>query len=467
MWAGGKGATAVFSSAEAGLAYLERLGSWLLADLLTRANLIQMLIVALTGGVAWLAARPLRRWASGWTDRARADGSDDWAGLRDSLISKLVSLTTPALWSLGLWIAVGVARRWSWPDDVVRIAANLLAAWVGIRLVAELVSSRALARVVAVTAWSLAALNILHLMAPLVEVLDSAAITVGTLRVSAVTVIKGVLALAVLLWVATFASRLFEQRMARMADLTPRAQVLVSKLLRITLVSLAVVLALSSIGIDLSTLALLTGAIGVGIGLGLQKTVSNLFAGFILLLDRSIKPGDVIEIGGTYGWVSLLGARYVAVETRDGMQYLIPNEQIITQQVLNWSHKSDRVRVKVNVRAPLDADLEQVLALMRQAASRPARILTTPAPNALVMGFGESAIELQLRFWIADAHNGIHNVKGEVLLELWRLFRENGIPMPRPVRDVYLQSAEPRQASANEQERVTSSQPVSGHLTST
>jgi small-conductance mechanosensitive channel len=176
----------------------------------------------------------------------------------------------------------------------------------------------------------------------------------------------------------------------------------------------------------------------VGIGLGLQKSVSNLFSGFILLLDRSIKPGDVIEVGGTYGWVSSLGARYVAIETRDGTEYLIPNEDIITQQVLNWSHKSDRVRLKLDVRAPLDADLEQVLALMRQAAGRPPRVLKTPVPNALVLAFGENAIELQLRFWIADATNGVRNVKGEVLLELWKLFREHGIALPRPVRDVYM-----------------------------
>jgi small-conductance mechanosensitive channel len=269
--------------------------------------------------------------------------------------------------------------------------------------------------------------------------------------VSLLGVIKGVASLAILLSVAVSVSRLFEQRITRVSELSPRARVLFGKLLKITLVTLAVVVALTSVGFDLSTLAILGGAVGVGIGLGLQKAVSNLFAGFLLLLDKSIKPGDVIQVDQTYGWVTSLGARYVAVETRDGTQYLIPNEDIITKQVLNWSHKSTRVRLKVRVRAPLDADLDQVLALMKEAAGRPTRILKTPAPNALVLGFGESAVELELRFWIADAPKGVQNVKSEALLEIWRLFRAHGIPVPRPARDVFMHATPDRsgEASAN------------------
>lgn len=425
-------------SVEATFAYLSRLMDWVLADIVTPANMAQLPALALTGGLAWLVSRPIRRWTCQWVSHDLTDGTHEWASRRDWIINRIVPLITPAVWTLGLWIAVGIARERGWPHDVARVAINLVVAWLAVRLVSDLVPSRPLARLVALTAWTLVALNILDLLRPLTEALDGLAITAGTVRLSALNVLKGFLSLAVLLWVANFASKLFERRITRVADLTPRAQVLFGKLLKVTLISIAVVFALTSVGIDLSTLALLTGAIGVGIGLGLQKSVSNLFSGFILLLDRSIKPGDVIEVGGTYGWVSSLGARYVAVETRDGTEYLIPNEDIITQQVLNWSHKSDRVRLKLDIRAPLDADLEQILALMREAASRPPRVLTMPAPNPLVMAFGENAIELQLRFWIADATNGIHNVKGEVLLELWKLFREHGIALPRPVRDIYM-----------------------------
>jgi small-conductance mechanosensitive channel len=236
------------------------------------------------------------------------------------------------------------------------------------------------------------------------------------------------------------ASNLFERRITQVPEITPRARVLLGKLIKTTLITMAVVLSLTSIGVDFSTFALFTGALGVGVGLGLQRTVSNLFSGIVLLLDKSIKPGDVIEVGGTYGWVSSLGARYVSVETRDGTEFLIPNEDIITHQVINWSHKNDRVRLKVPVRVPHDSDLDQVLALMLEAASRPPRVLTTPKPNALVMAFGESAIELELRFWIEDAQNGVHNVKSQILYEMWRLFQREGIQIPYPKRDLYMRS---------------------------
>jgi small-conductance mechanosensitive channel len=192
--------------------------------------------------------------------------------------------------------------------------------------------------------------------------------------------------------------------------------------------------------VDLSTFALFTGALGVGVGLGLQRTVSNLFSGIVLLLDKSIKPGDVIDVGGTYGWVASLGARYVAVETRDGTEFLIPNEDIITHQVINWSHNNDQVRLKVPIRVPHDSDLDQAIALMLEAAAIPPRILASPAPTVLIMAFGESAIELELRFWITDAQNGVHNIKSQVLYEIWRLFRQQGIQIPYPKRDLYLRS---------------------------
>jgi small-conductance mechanosensitive channel len=313
-----------------------------------------------------------------------------------------------------------------------------------IRLAAALVPYAALARLIAVLAWVVAALNIMNLLGPTLDFLDSVAIVVGGLRVSILTVVRGVLSLAMLLWAATIASNLFERRITRVSEITPRARVLLGKLIKATLVTLAVVLALTSVGVDLTTFALFTGALGVGVGLGLQRTVSNLFSGIVLLLDRSIKPGDVIEVGGTYGWVSSLGARYVSVETRDGTEYLIPNEDIITNQVVNWSHRSDRVRLKVPVRVPHDSDVDHALALMREAASYPERVLAAPAPNALIMAFGETAIELELRFWIEDAQNGVHNVKSQVLYEIWRLFRQEGIQIPYPKRDLYVHSASRR-----------------------
>ncbi len=422
---------------DAGLARLEAALAWLAANVVTSANLVQLPAVALTGVAAWFVARPLRIRLARYVRTAGDLTPATWLGARrGALADRLPPLLMPALWTFGLWVALAIADRFDWPSDVTRIAANLLLAWLCIRLVAEFVPHGGLARMAAFAAWTLAALNILHLLGPLSEALDGIAVTVGAARVSALTLIRGAVSLAVLLWAATLTGRIVQQRVLRHSDLSPRAQVLFAKLLKIGLIGLAFVLALTSVGLDLSAFALLTGAVGVGVGLGLQKTVSNLFSGIVLLLDRSIKPGDVIEVGGTYGWVSALGARYISVETRDGTEYLIPNEDIITQRVLNWSHKSERVRLKVEVRAPLDSDLDRVLTLMKEAARTSPRILPAPAPTALLMAFGESAFELQLRFWIADAHNGVQNVKGEVLLAIWRAFREAGIAMPVPRREV-------------------------------
>ena len=417
------------------------LGRWLLGDALSLVNIVQIPAVILTGGIAWLLCRPVQRWITAWIGRVPERHHFEWlAQHRPWMIDRLVPLITPTAWVTGLWISVTVAERAGWPHAVAQIAINLLLAWLVIRLAAYVVPNAVLARLIAVLAWVVAALNVMHLLGPTLDLLDSAAIFVGGLRVSLLTVVKGVLSLTVLLWAATLASQLFERRITHISQITPRARVLLGKLLKTTLVTLAVVLSLASIGVDLSTFALFTGALGVGIGLGLQRTVSNLFSGVVLLLDKSIKPGDVIQVGSTYGWVSSLGARYVAVETRDGTEFLIPNEDIVTQQVVNWSHNDDRVRLKVPTRVPHDSDLDQVMALMLAAAKIPPRILASPMPNVLIMGFGESAIELELRFWITDAQNGVNNVKSQVLYEIWRLFQQQGIRIPYPKRDLYVRS---------------------------
>jgi small-conductance mechanosensitive channel len=423
------------------LTHFEQFEQFLLGSVFVLANLIQIPAVILTGAIAWLVCRPAQRWISDRVVRIPEHHHLDWIVYHRTWVTdRLVPLITPVAWAIGLWFSVTVAQHQGWPDLVTQTAVSLLLAWLVIRLVSDLVPYPALAKLIAMLAWSVAALNIVHLLSPTLALLDSLAIQAGGLRVSVLTVVRGVISLAVLLWAATFTSNLFERRITRVPEITPRAQVLLGKLTKTTLITLAVVLSLTSIGVDFSTFALFTGALGVGVGLGLQRTVSNLFSGIVLLLDKSIKPGDVIEVGGTYGWVSSLGARYVSVETRDGTEFLIPNEDIITHQVINWSHNSDQVRLKVPVRVPHDSDLDQVLALMLEAASRPPRVLRTPVPIALVMAFGESAIELEIRFWIDDARNGVHNVKSQILYEMWRLFQREGIQIPYPKRDLYMRA---------------------------
>ena len=220
-------------------------------------------------------------------------------------------------------------------------------------------------------------------------------------------------------------------------------RVLFGKLLKGGLIILAVGVSLASSGIDFTALALFSGALGVGLGFGLQRIISNLISGVLLLMDKSIKPGDVIQIGGTYGWVASLGARYVSIETRDGTEYLIPNEEIITHQVINWSHRNDLARLKVQVRVAYDADVRKALELMAEGAQRPARVLSDPAPRALLLEFGESFMLLELRFWIHDVYNGIRNISSEVMLEILDLFREHGIAIPMPQQGIHVNALPP------------------------
>ena len=215
-------------------------------------------------------------------------------------------------------------------------------------------------------------------------------------------------------------------------------QVLTAKLAKVVLLTLAVVVALNAVGIDLTAFAVFSGAIGVGVGFGLQKVVSNLISGVILLLDRSIKPGDVIEIAGTYGWITRLNARFVSVSTRDGIEHLIPNEDLITQRVTNWSYSDDRVRLHVAVGIGYLCDVREAMRLCVEAAKAVKRVLETPAPICLLKAFGDSSIDLELRFWIRDPRNGTANIRSEVMLGIWDSFREHGIEFPYPQRDIHL-----------------------------
>jgi small-conductance mechanosensitive channel len=354
----------------------------------------------------------------------------------------LISLIFPGLWLAGLWSSISVATHFSWPHHMLRVGTNLLSAWIAIQLAVILVRDPIWSRAVTIVAYSVAALNILGLLDPTLALFDRLAVTLGTLRISLLTILQGVLSLGVLLWAAILLSGILQKHVERLPNLTPSVQVLFGKLLKATLIMLAVVVSLTSVGIDLTAMAVFSGAVGVGIGFGLQKVVSNLISGMILLMDKSIKPGDIIQIGDTYGWIASLGARYVSVETRDGTEFLIPNEDVITQQVINWSHKNKLARLKVRVRVSFNSDVRKALDLMIQAAHQPARVLRHPEPKALLLGFGDSALDLELRFWICDVQNGIRNVSSDVMLEIWDLFRQHDIHVPFPQRDIHLHPAQ-------------------------
>lgn len=321
------------------------------------------------------------------------------------------------------------------------VAVSLATAWVVIALVAGLIRNQFVYRLVAVSAWTIAALSILGLLTPTMAALDSFGFVIGGLRVTPLLVIKTSVLLMLTLWAANAASDFLDRRVRSSADLTPSIQVLIGKLIRLLLITFAILIVLSTVGIDLSALAFFSGAVGVGLGFGLQKIVSNLVSGIILLADKSIKPGDVITVGDNFGWVELMGARYTAIVTRDGREFLIPNEDFVTQRVINWSYSNDEVRLDVPFGVSYASDPHKVCALAVELAKSVARVLVSPQPVCHLKAFGDFSLNFILRFWIRDPVDGITNVSGQVLLALWDRFKKEGIEIPYPVRDVRI--AEP------------------------
>jgi small-conductance mechanosensitive channel len=340
-----------------------------------------------------------------------------------------------------LVIADGVGARLGAEVRVIEIAATLTGLWVVLRLSALLLRDALLARFVATGASIIAALAILGLLGPTVAVLDSLAITIGTLRLSLLLVLKAAFVVALTLWAALALARLISVRLEHIAGLSPSARVLAGNLIKIVLISVALLIGLDTVGVDLTAFTVFSGAVGVGLGFGLQKIVSNFVSGIILLMERSIKPGDVIEVGGTFGSITYLGARYTSVLGRDGKEYLIPNENLITNQVVNWSYSNSLVRLETPFAVAYSSDLHQVRAVAVEAAARARRVLASPRPLCHVTGFGDSAVNLVLRIWIEDPVNGVTNIKGEVLLALWDALHEHNIEIPFPQRDLRIRDA--------------------------
>lgn len=315
-------------------------------------------------------------------------------------------------------------------------AAILITAWIIIRLAVNLIGNRSIARFVAGLVFAVAALNVVGWLEPLIAILQAASIQVGDNPISAYDVIWGVATFVITIWVAVVGSNLIEGRLQKISSITPSAQVLVGKIIKIALVTLAFLIALESTGIDLTALAVFSGALGVGLGFGLQKVVSNFISGVILLIDRSIKPGDVVEIQGTYGSINKLAARYTSVITRDGTEYLIPNEDMITQPVVNWSHSHPNVRRRIPVSVAYSTDIRRAMEIMDEAAESHPRVLKIPKPGTRLMGFGDNGVDLELRMWISDPQNGVVNVGSDVMLEIWDRFNTEGIEFPFPQRVV-------------------------------
>lgn len=349
-----------------------------------------------------------------------------------------------------IWPVIWIMREYTWPSRsyLLSVIGSLAFAWLIIAIVTRLIVNGFVRAVVRYAGWSWATLSILGLTEEAQKLLDSAAIEMGGMRLSLWIVVQAIVSIAVLMFLARFISTTTASRIRQNTEISPSMQVLAIKILQVLLYGAAFFIGLRAVGVDLTGLAVLSGAIGVGLGFGLQKVVSNLVSGVIILLDKSIKPGDVISLGETFGWINSLGARYVSVVTRDGREYLIPNEDLITGQVVNWSHSNEFVRLDIYFGTAYGDDPHEVRRIAIEAAKGVDRVLGFKPPVCHIVGFGDSSVDYILRFWISDPTGGLTNIRGNVYLALWDAFQQNGISIPFPQREVRLLN-EPGQTNAH------------------
>src|ERR1700677_3537488 len=353
----------------------------------------------------------------------------------------LVGSTSTAVFALEMTLArvVMVASTWPSRSYLLAVAANLAFAWLIIRLATSVIRNSFMVRLVSLSAWLVAALSILGQLDPTVDALDSVSIVLGGLQLSPLLLIKLGVLLAVALWLSNIASNFAESRITRSSDLTPSIQVLLVKMIRLALMIFAVAIVMSAVGINLSALAIFSGAAGVGIGFGLQKIVANFISGIILLVDKSVKPGDLVTIGDSSGRISAMNTRYISVAAGDGREFLIPNEDLVTQKVTNWTYTDKNTLVKVNFGTNYDADPRLVCKLAIDIATAAPRALKDKPPNCILTEFTEAGMKFSLTFWIADP-DGMDNVKSDVMLSLWDAFKREGIRVPYPVREIRIRS---------------------------
>lgn len=413
--------------------FLEILFSKIEENLFAWSNLIELIVFVLLITAAYFLSKILYNRIDELMDKIEL--------LRKR---KKVRILDRLLFPLLLMILIGiyyvVAASFSLPVVIISIFGNLVTAWLVVKVITLFFPRTRMFRFLSALIWIIAALRILNIYQETLNFLDSLAFNSGNLRISLLLVIKAIIIFSILIWLAGKLSRIVTGKIDKTQGLTPSVKVLLNKISKFLIFTSAGLFTLSAIGVNLSAFAFLGGAVGVGLGFGLQKIVSNFISGIIILADKSIKPGDVIEISGVYGWVRKLDTRFVSVVTRSGKEYLIPNEDFITKEVINWSYSDELVRVNAEVGVSYKSDLRLVEELILKAAKEKERILNDPAPNCLLMGFGDSSVNFELRFWISDPRNGIQNIRSQVLMSIWDNFKEENIEIPFPQRDYHLKS---------------------------
>ncbi len=354
----------------------------------------------------------------------------------DMVVEHLSGIFFPML----LFIVNGVADVSGYTTYFIKTVAVLFVAILIIHLVSHVIRNRLLSKFISYTVSSVVALKTFNVYSDVQKYLDSYSMEMGEVKVSIYFIIKGLFIFGLLIWGAGLASSGVSKKLVNSTQLTPSLKVLIRKVFNIVAYLAATLFGLSVLGVNLTAFAVFSGAVGVGIGFGLQKIFSNLISGFILLLDNSIKPGDIIQLDEKFGTVKNMGGRYISVAAWDGTEYLIPNEDIVTGRVINWTHSNRNILISLQIGVSYNADPHFVRDLILKAAGETLRVLKDPPPACHLKGFGESSVDFVLYCWIRDPENGMMNLKSEIYFKVWDIFKENNIEIPFPQRDVHIKS---------------------------
>ena len=419
------------------LTIIEPLKDWL-ANILTLAGALELASIIICMLLAWYSHR---RWHRFIDVRL---GKSEHKGFLRAAQRGTIRVIFPLSMLIYTLIMRGTLNQFEFSTPLLNVVTPLLLSLAAIRILVFILrrafspsaALRAWEGIISSVIWVVFALYLVGWLPDVIEMLDSIALSMGDFRFSLLSLINLLLATSIFFIAASWLSNIIERKAKRSSYLSASMQVGLTKFSKLVLYTLAILIALGSVGIDLTSLKVFSGALGVGIGFGLQRIASNFISGFILLFDRSIRPGDVITIGDRFGWVEALHARYVVIRDRDGVETLIPNENLVTSEVTNWSYSDRRVRIRIPIQISYDDDPEQVIKILLNAHHANDRVLEDPEPQARLTGFGDNGIDLELRVWLKDPENGVSNVKSDIYLEIWRQFKEQNITIPFPQRDV-------------------------------
>ncbi len=379
----------------------------------------------------------------------RAVESKPATSLPATLADRLAPLIAPGLSILFTALALVVTRDEGFTPTLITFAFKLSVAWLAVHAVILLSSGRTASLFIAFVIIPITLLHLFGVWDFVVRVLTEADLSVGSWQLNSYQLLKGIVTITALVWATNLSVTLINSRLRRIRAMRASSRNLILKFAQITLYVIVFLVAMQLFGVSLTTLSIFGGALGVGIGFGLQKIASNFISGIILLFEKSVEAGDIIELGnGTTGIVQHTGARFTLVNTPDGREMMIPNEEFISQRVISYTHSNHRLRIDIPVQVDYDDNVELALELMVQATAATRRTLKDPAPAAFVTSFGDSGVNLNLFFWVDHIEEGRNDPRSQVMLAILKAFKANHISIPYPIREMRQPAAAPKAKKA-------------------